>query len=525
MKTMPLTARSKALSLARAAIWAVLLLALALLGQRVAVFLDQADHVLRWPFGLDYGEGVVWQQANMMLTPRAYGPIDGFPAIVFNYPPLYHVVTLMASAVTGNDMLSAGRGVSIGCALLSAFIIAMIIARTLPDDLPAGPRTAGAVIGALSIFCFPSVTYWALLMHVDMLAFLFSLCGFWLGLKAFEMPKLIYAAALCFVAAVFSKQTALAAPAALFALMLCRRPLLAFQGIATCIVLGLAVLAGLEFATHGGFIRHIVAYNINPFEPERIQIVVQVAKENLLLLLVAAIGAWRRIGDIRRRSGRSGMAMVIESPADISWIGLSFYFLTSSLMLTTVMKSGSNVNYVIEWVFVATMLAGSALGDGLHLATKGFDARLRDAGFVATAFGIPAMFAVQAWLISLSGVDDAFNKMWDGSKGAELTALSAKLRDASKPVISDQIVLLLRSGKPVVWEPAIFSELASTGAWDERPFVGRILAGDFSMFVTNGEHGDKGFDHRYSPAVSAAMDVAYPVKEKIAGLVVHLPAH
>ena len=178
----------------------------------------------------------------MMLTPQAYGPIDGFSAIVFNYPPLYHLATLMASAVTGADMLSAGRGVSMGCALLSAFVIAIIIARTL---------------------------------------------------------------------------------------------------------------------------------------------------------------------------------------------------------------------------------------------------------------------------ISLSGVDAAFNNMWDRSKGAELTALSAKMRQASKPVISDHMVLVLRSGKPVVWEPAIFYELASTGFWDERPFVGRVLAGDFSMFVTNGEHGDKGFDHRYSPAVAAEIGRAH----------------
>ena len=512
------------MNLARAAIWAVLLLAVALLGHRLGMFLYQADHALHWPFELDYGEGVVWQQANMMLTPQAYGPIDGFPAIVFNYPPLYHLATLMASAVTGADMLSAGRGVSMGCALLSAFVIAIIIARTLPEDLPAGPRALGAVIGGLSIFCFPAVTFWALTMHVDMLAFLFSLCGFWLGLKAFERPALIYAAALCFVAAVFSKQTALAAPTALFTLMLWRRRDLAFRGIATCIVFGLAILAFAGLATHGGFIRHIFAYNINPFEPERIRIVVQVAEENVPLPLVAAIGAWLRIGDIRRRSGHSGLATVMERPSDIAWIGLSFYFLTSSLMLTTVMKSGSNMNYVIEWVFVATMLAGSALGDSLLVATKDFDAKFRNAGVAAYPFVIPALFAVQPWLISLSGVDAAFNNMWDRSKGAELTALSAKMRQASKPVISDHMVLVLRSGKPVVWEPVIFSELASTGFWDERPFVGRILAGDFSMFVTNGEHGDKGFDHRYSPAVAAAIDVAYPVKEKMAGLVVHLPA-
>lgn len=80
--------------------------------------------MLRWPYELDYGEGIVWQQTNMMFTDRAYGAIDGVPGIVFHYTPLYHVMTRGLSEVTGTDMLYAGRLVSIISTLLSVIVVA-----------------------------------------------------------------------------------------------------------------------------------------------------------------------------------------------------------------------------------------------------------------------------------------------------------------------------------------------------------------------------------------------------------------
>ena len=62
----------------------------------------------------------------------------------------------------------------------------------------------------------PVVT-WAPFMRVDMLAVALSLFGLVAAFKALERPRLIYLAALLFVAAVYTKQTSIAAPAATFA--------------------------------------------------------------------------------------------------------------------------------------------------------------------------------------------------------------------------------------------------------------------------------------------------------------------
>ncbi len=85
------------------------------------------------------------------------------------------------------------------------------------------------------------------------------------------------------------------------------------------------------------------------------------------------------------------------------------------------------------------------------------------------------------------------------------------------------MVILQRAGQSVLWEPAIFAELGTNGVWDERPFLKMIEQRRFGFFVTAGDRGDKRFDERYNPAVAEAMRRAYPRRERVAGLTLHLP--
>jgi hypothetical protein len=53
----------------------------------------RARAVLAYPFGVDYGEGIVWQQALLIPGPRMYGSIDHLPFLVFHYPPVYQLAS------------------------------------------------------------------------------------------------------------------------------------------------------------------------------------------------------------------------------------------------------------------------------------------------------------------------------------------------------------------------------------------------------------------------------------------------
>ena len=52
---------------------------------------------LGYPYGMDYGEGVIWQQMIRILDGGGYAPLQSLPAFVFQYPPLYHLTTAFSA--------------------------------------------------------------------------------------------------------------------------------------------------------------------------------------------------------------------------------------------------------------------------------------------------------------------------------------------------------------------------------------------------------------------------------------------
>ena len=91
---------------------------------------------LPFAYSLDYNEGIVWKQMTEIVAGRGYAPIDGFPAIVFHYPPVFHLAAA-ALAQTGLDPRVAGRVVSRASTAGSALLVGDLARRLLPNS-PAG---------------------------------------------------------------------------------------------------------------------------------------------------------------------------------------------------------------------------------------------------------------------------------------------------------------------------------------------------------------------------------------------------
>jgi hypothetical protein len=86
------------------------------------------------------------------------------------------------------------------------------------------------------------------------------------------------------------------------------------------------------------------------------------------------------------------------------------------------------------------------------------------------------------------------------------------------------MVLLIRAGRPVQWEPSIEAELAHSKLYDEGAFAKMVRRRDFGFFLTRGDRGSTKYGERYNPIVADAIDAAYPRKKYVGGLVFHLPA-
>lgn len=155
----------------------VLLVAAFVLAFDLKALFASALKAIRYPFGIDYGEGIVWQQALQIRSGASYGDITRFPAIVFHYPPVYHLLTIALADAGRLDFLMAGRIVSFSATLVAALFGGAIVYQVARSDAP--PRAAaicGVIGGLVALSCAP-VTHWAPLMRVDMVATAFGFAG------------------------------------------------------------------------------------------------------------------------------------------------------------------------------------------------------------------------------------------------------------------------------------------------------------------------------------------------------------
>lgn len=472
-----------------------------------------------FPYQFDYGEGIVWQQMRDIVHWTAYGPLHAFPAIVYHYPPVYHLTSAALAALAGMDELAAGRTVSLVSTLVTAIFAGWLASDAMAGTAERRVRLAcGALAGLFFLNCYP-VMMWAPLMRVDMISGAFGLLGLWLAARAIDRPGLIYGAGLAFTLSVFAKQISVAAPFAAFLVLLVAYPKLAFKGLATCFALGILALAVLGFMTDGGFLRHIFLYNINRFDLSALdEALLPLKFQPIAFFILAIAGAYQTWKIVRppRGTGEVFRALRIHWARDRATTLLAMLFvflLVKTVMLLGMAKSGSNYNYLIEWLSAVAIFAALALRKAVS-AVMGETSAYRPLMLLALA-GLVA----QDWYLPFR---QDTREMLAG-RAALRAPIVERIARSPKPVISDEMTLLIRAGQDVRWEPAIAAELAHSGLYDEASFVRMIRAHRFGFFVTEGDYGNKIFKQRYNPAVAAAMRAAYPREERLGRFVLHYP--
>lgn len=501
------TASARRAGAAGSILWLVLLGATvlaAVLALAWAKFAYNSYLSLLSPAQVDYGEGIVWQQALLIPGPRMYADLQQYPFLVFHYPPFYHLV-VRAVAMAGVPWLVAGRLVSMASAAALAVLAGALVLEATRATAPRRAAVAGAILAALLFATFQPIQFWARTMRVDMLAIALEFLGMYLGLLALRRPRLLYAAALVFVLAAYTKQTALGGAIATFAVLLPRMAGRVIRAGLLATVAASVAFAALTVATDGGFPQHVILYNANRFSVAAILPTLRqigtLAEYPAYILAATAIAAVV-LGRLARR------APVAPGP-----VMFALYFLVASADLVALGKSGAWSNYLIPWVSSWALLIGWAATEaGKALVERPVRPVLAAA---LLALLVPQVIAAPSPSGERRLVDPEFRRQY-----AELLGMVER---AAKPVFSDDMVLLIEAGREVPWEPAIITELTSKGLFDERKVVALIDAHAFAFMVVGGRPGERWYDARYSPAVSAAIERNYPEVRSLAETTVRLP--
>ncbi len=447
-------------------------------------------HKVFYPFGWDDDEGAVWWEAAHLTNLRVlYHPIQQYPYFVVPYPPVFHAVTWMAAKCTG-DFLIGGRLVCVFSALGISLLLGLLVFYASPRRIPTRIRGSGAVLATLLCFRLDSLSHYIPEMGVDLLALFFSFLGVFLFIRYVHSQARQYGAFACFVLALFTKQTMVAAPLACFATAALISPKAALRYFVFCLTLGLAGLGYLSWATGGEILRHLFLYNAR--QPFALTHWILGFQENLLgMIPIAAIAClallpFVRHGLFTRRDHfvswlRAGVqASPYRRTLFVVGLELSLALLTS----VSYGKMGSGNHYFLEWNLACIPLAGLLFVQALNSWRP--SARL--------TLGGTALFLL-LFLAALTGFPDSLlriNSVYRLTRGERLiqdarfssTAAVLKIVEATPgPVLCENMVLVMKAHKEIPIEPGIQCFLGRAGIWDQSGFLNMISSQQFGTII------------------------------------------
>lgn len=467
---------------------------------------------LTQPYQLNYGEGLAaWQASRITDLARSYAPIDHYPFVVLQYPPLFHWAMHAAGTITGGDLLQAGRLVSLLSAVILCGLVKVITFTALPRRAHLTPRLLAAGFAA----ALPTALYnfnWTWLARVDTLAILLSFGGVALFAVRARSAWAQVLAAVLLTAGLFTKQTALAAPLAciLTAFLLDRK--IALRILLTMTILGGLVLGWLAWRTDGQVFLHLFRYNQNAFSIGRAMFGVLMNGSRVIgpFVLAAGASAWvlARAWSTNVRANRYRRTVFL----------LSLYSIFAALSTLAFGKEGSDINYFLEWNISLAPLAGMFLF------------RLRPPRLCPVwlaALAVPVLILSAAVPQARMGWVRFFDKPLPSDREQLDTyrRVLALVAETTGPVFSEDMNLLYKSGKDIPAEPAMIQCLAKAGTWDERPFVRMIQEHQFAMVITmlNRETDDQFSPRRYSSGVASAIKEAYEQTSMIGDYQIYQP--
>ncbi len=430
-------------------------------------FMNAANLIARDVPG-DYVEGVVLlAQADTARGESPYSPQRWveMPYRINLYGPVFYKLGAWVLPLGGQQAsLRPGRVLSL-VALVLAFLAVWKLTRE-------GSRVSASsmVLGVLLSLGFVPVLIFGPQNRVDTLAVALSVAGFLFGLKQDRKAPLV--AGIFFVISVFTKPTAIAAPAVLFfSLAFQKKFREAVMLAGTCLVLGGLWLGALWVLTQGGFTTSLFRFNANPFAIGGLIKALQQAFSSPVLPLCA------------------GLALAFFLSGKAAERAISAYFLVSLVMaVLTVGKVGANLNYFLEPGIL--MAAVTAQG------WERLRGELTGLAVAVAIVGSGLLFSGPRVLSELSGRRQR--------QDVEKTLIPLL---AGKSVVTMEVATALRAGAvPVLNDPHIFARLAEAGRWDEAPLVSDLLSARVDLVLADAD---------LSAASPAFSNYSSPVRKAI----------
>lgn len=398
-------------------------------------------------------ESIVATQSTMLAREGTlYYDLKHYPYTVCAYMPLFY--SLQAALIkTGIPALIAGRLISFS-ALLGIFFIAWRLLMLYTND------RYYAWMATLLCASTSILLSWGTVGQVDTLALFFSVTGFYFYSRySLRGDRTLVLAAIFVLAALFTKQTMPACPAAiLVSLLLERRLKIALQFAAGVGMVALGAIWLLNASMHGRFLANVLFANLNPFAADKLG-------PHVRYLL---IGAGQLIIVVL-----IGLKRIVRSPAKAALIYLAFAF---SILAATAPKIGSDSNYQIEFTF-ALILCSCLVLHSLNFFPLLFRGSKAWVTLLQAPLAIHLLLNYRIttpFLLSRAAKEKMFRE--------QVTALCPYFSRGGR-VLSAEINALVHFRGEIEVEPLIYKLLVQAGRIDPAPVLRDIARERFATIV------------------------------------------
>ncbi len=415
-------------------------------GLAVLLFVVRAIRDLRYPFTLNYGEGLVLNFSQLWHTHGTYFfDIAKMPYVHGTYPPVMPML-LAPLATHPLAQLMTGRLISV--------IATLVVAVSCYSILRSCDVKRFRAIVFSSLFFAPIyVAIFGTLVRVDMLAIAFSTMGLAVYVRSGEQLRYRLMAILLLVAAFYTKHTTIAVPLALGLGLLPERrwrqagELLALYGLA---ILGLFAYGHL--VTAGEFTKHMITYSAF------LELNIEQGKQYWLYFLLSIFGfliiwwfGWKQ-----------------SLPVWLRWYPVALLPLVISAA-----KPGADFNYFIE-PYLAVLLVAAVIFERSIMTTRSSIVRQ----IVIISLLVQATLSLGFLLTS-----EVLYSPQQPRGRQEQVLLSEHIMAAQGPILGEDWGPIILAGKPIFYESFQFAELAKAGLWDDRELIAACERGDFALIV------------------------------------------
>jgi len=482
------------------------------------MFAYHAAASIGFPYQMDYGEGLeIYVIARLLSGQNMYGDITQAPYHTLEYPPLYTLAVAPVAALIG-VRYAAGRIVSVALSLVVGGLLGWIVYEETR-------KVGAAAVAGLFWLASHLVYNWAVLMREDMLSLALSLAGlylFWRGYIRRGRERYVFAAMILFVAAAYSRATALwAAAACLSYLLITRRWALMLKALALYAGLGLALLGLLQVMTEGRFFQNLVINNIQPWMLSRWQ------------------ASLDRVWDMYPLAILGGLATLVLASMR-KWPALpALYLVFAWLSSATTGKIGAYINHLLE-ASVATWLACGLLMGWAAKSKQRWWALIASAAALVQAVMLihlpysPQSGVLEPWTALRPLARTTWAKsiraayLWTPAEAdtQAANALDQRVRQTPGLILSEDGSFTATHGRPMWIQFQPFTQLAKAGVWDQTPFLEQIRQRRFALALLQFDVATDVLAYRPSLMTAEMLDAirqSYVLEQQIWLYYVYVP--